>query len=108
MSNENNLESGHGHHEDHDHVMSYKFLTGVLLVLLSLTALTVYSAQFHFGNWNTVVALGIASTKGFFVVAYFMHLKFESRAILWTFLVTIFMLAIFIGMTFADISVRYQ
>lgn len=107
MSIENNMELEHGNAE-HDHVMSYKFLSGILLALLCLTALTVYAAQFHFGAWNTAIALAIASSKGSLVAAFFMHLKYENRAVLWTFLVTLLMLAIFIGMTFADISVRYH
>lgn len=95
-------------HDHNDHELSYKFLTSILAVLLALTALTVYSAQFHFGNWNTFVSLAIASTKGTVVALFFMHLKYENRVIVWSFIVTLIMLAIFIGFMLVDINVRYH
>lgn len=65
---------------DHEkqHVQSYFQLTIVLIVLLFLTALSVFAAGLHFGAFSVGVALIIASVKGTTVLIYFMHLKFEN------------------------------
>jgi cytochrome c oxidase subunit 4 len=76
------------------------------MILFCLTFITVYSAQFHFGKWNTFIALTIATTKATLVLLYFMHLKHESLLLKGTFLVTILVLAIFIGLTFTDTAYR--
>ena len=42
--------------------------------------ITVAVAQVDFGALNTLIAYGIATVKAFLVMAYFMHLKFDSLA----------------------------
>ncbi len=61
-----------------NHISSYTSLGIVLVVLLSLTALSVFITQFHFGAFSVAVAMLIAAVKGSVVLIYFMHLKFES------------------------------
>jgi len=65
-------------HEE-KHISSYSSLAIVLVVLLSLTAVSVWITGFHFGSLAVAVALLIASIKVRTVITYFMHLKFESR-----------------------------
>ena len=78
----------------------------VLTALLALTALTIYVASFNFGEWNTIVALLIASCKASLVGLFFMHLK-DDKPINWIiFLTAIFMLALFLIFILIDVDSR--
>lgn len=68
-----------GHSKEEIHILSYGFISRILLILLGLTALTVFITEFDMGVLNLPVALLIASTKVYFVLTYFMHLKWEPR-----------------------------
>ena len=92
--------------EADSHIISYKTLFAVLLALLALTGVTVGASYVDLGKLNVWVALGIASIKGSLVLMIFMHLKFEGRVLILSFLSTIFFLAIMIGFTFWDIAFR--
>ncbi|MBA3012126.1 MAG: cytochrome C oxidase subunit IV family protein [Proteobacteria bacterium] len=92
--------------EKKDHIFSYKTLFYVLLALLALTGVTVGASYVHLGKFNVWVALGIASLKATLVLMVFMHLKFEGRALILSFLSTVFFLAIMIGFTFWDVAFR--
>lgn len=50
-------------------------------MLLVLTAVTIVVAMIDLGAWNAVVAMAIASTKAALVCLYFMGLKWASRLI---------------------------
>lgn len=93
------------HTKDH-HVIPLKTYLGVFLTLLVLTVITVVAAQFHFGAWNTVVAMLIASVKAFFVLAYFMHLKYDDRVYLVGFLTAVFFLVVMYFFSVLDIFTR--
>ncbi len=69
------------------HVLSLKAHWLVFAVLLVLTALTVFVAELNLGEWNTIVALIIAATKGTVVMLWFMHVKFSSK-LTWLFAAT--------------------
>lgn len=75
--------NSHGHchaHHGHDehHVVSAKLLTGVFAALMVLTFLTVAAITVDFGpSYNLLIAIVIAAVKGFLVVYYFMHLKWD-------------------------------
>jgi len=60
------------------HTTEYRVLAKVLLVLMLLTFLTISITSFHLGAFTVTVALLIAGVKGFLVLSYFMHLKYES------------------------------
>ncbi|MCP3943274.1 MAG: caa(3)-type oxidase subunit 4 [Desulfobacteraceae bacterium] len=92
--------------ENKDHIFAYKTLFYVLLVLLILTSITVGISLVDMGKLNVWLALGIASVKASLVLMVFMHLKFEGRVLIISFLSTIFFLAIMIGFTFWDIGFR--
>jgi cytochrome c oxidase subunit 4 len=65
----------HGHH----HVVPRKTLVVIFVALLFLTVLTVVTAtQLDLGSFNLALALAIAGTKAFLVVAFFMALKYDS------------------------------
>ncbi len=92
--------------EKNEHIFAYKTLFYVLLALLALTGITVGVSFIDMGKLNVWVALGIASVKATLVLMIFMHLKFEGRALIISFLSTVFFLAIMIGFTFWDVAFR--
>jgi cytochrome c oxidase subunit IV len=61
------------------HVVSWKVYLGVFLALVALTVITVWVAGHDFGDFNLVVALGVAITKATLVVLYFMHARYSER-----------------------------
>lgn len=88
---------------DHkQHISSYASSVTVLIVLLVLTAITVGITRFELGPFNTSAAMLVAGIKGFIVLAWFMHLKFESSfyKIMVTLVIAIFLLVLFV--TFFD------
>ncbi|MFH0780329.1 MAG: cytochrome C oxidase subunit IV family protein [Pseudomonadota bacterium] len=92
--------------EETPHVLSYFQLAGVLLILLVLTGVTVGVSYIHMGFFNVPVALAIACLKVSFVLLFFMHLKYENRIIVFSFIGTISFLIIMIGFTFWDVAFR--
>jgi len=95
----------HTHTEEH-HITSNKTYIIVWLVLMVLTAVTVYVSYINFGILNIVIALVVASIKASVVALYFMHLKFED-SITWVFaLFPLSLLALLIAMTITDTFTR--
>ena len=92
--------------EKQSHIISYKTLGVTLAALFVLTGVTVGASYVDLGRLNVWVALTIASLKGTLVLLFFMHMKFEGRLLVGSFLSTIGFLAIMIGFTFWDIAFR--
>lgn len=92
--------------EHKSHIIGYGTHLVVLAVLLVLTAITVGITRFELGPYNTTAAMLIAGLKAFIVLAWFMHLKFESSfyRIMVALVIAIFLLILFI--TFFDYSYR--
>jgi cytochrome c oxidase subunit 4 len=91
---------------EHAHIVPYRTFFIVWAALLLLTALTVVVAQFNLGALNVWVALLIATVKSGLVIAFFMHMKYESRLFLLSLFAALAILAIFIGFTFLDVLYR--
>jgi len=96
--------------ENHNfgHIIGYRVLAVVAVMLAGLTGLTVYASRIDFGAaWiNVLIAMLIATTKASLVGLWFMHLKFESRLI-WLFVVfPIFLIALLIGFSIGDDFLR--
>ncbi len=72
---------GANNHDDspHHHIIPLALYFKVLGLLLVLTFITVAVSQVNFGPWNTVIAMAIASVKAGFVLAFFMHLKYDNK-----------------------------
>ena len=89
-------------HDDHGHehhVSSMFILVSVFVILLIMTAITVYTAKFvDLGSMgNFILAMAIATFKATLVCAFFMHLlhdrKFNSVVVLYCLLtLTLFIL----------------
>lgn len=92
--------------EQHAHIVPYRTFIVVWLTLLILTGVTVAVAQVNLGALNVWVALGIATLKSALVVAFFMHMKYETPLFKLALLAALAILAIFIGMTFLDVLYR--
>ena len=92
--------------EQHEQIVSYKLFAIVWIVLLVLTGITVWVAQYDLGALNIWVALGIASVKSGLVVAFFMHMKYEQPLFKLCLIATLAILAIFIGFNFFDVLYR--
>jgi len=91
---------------ENNHIIPYRTFVGVWVTLLLLTATTVAVAQVNLGALNVWVALAIATIKSGLVVAFFMHMKYESRLFRLALLAALAILAIFIGFTFIDVLYR--
>jgi len=91
---------------EHAHIVPYRTFFIVWGLLLLLTATTVAVAQFNLGPFNVWVALLIATVKSGLVIAFFMHMKYESRLFLLALFAALAILAVFIGLTFFDVLYR--
>ncbi|OGP06146.1 MAG: hypothetical protein A2Z91_06175 [Deltaproteobacteria bacterium GWA2_38_16] len=83
-----------------------KTYLAVVVSLLILTVITVTTSYFNFGIFNIVVAMAIASIKASLVCLYFMHLKYDNKFNQVVFISAFIFLAIFIGLTGADVFLR--
>lgn len=99
------MENNKNHHEDH-HIVSYAANIKVWVVLLVLTWLTITVAYLDFGNLAVAIALTVASVKAGIVLAYYMHLKFDSKLLTVLLLVTMAVFSSFIALTFFDYAFR--
>ena len=90
------------HSTDLGHIVPKKIFLKIFIALLVLTFITVFVTRFDFGEFNTVVAMVVASIKAFLVAMFFMHLKYENK-ILWVYAAfPLILLSILIGGVFMD------
>ena len=92
--------------EEHSHIVPYKTFMIIWVFLLILTGVTVWVAQYNLGAMNIWVALGIATFKSGLVVAYFMHMKYETWLFKLSLIAALAILAVFIGLNFFDVLYR--
>lgn len=92
--------------DEQQHIISYKKLAGIWLVLVVLTALTVTITRVELGGYKVLAALVIACVKAGLVIAVFMHMQYEGRLLRWLLFLALVTLAIFIGLTFFDVLYR--
>ncbi len=91
---------------EHEHIVSYRVIVIIWLLLLMLTGVTVGVSYVDLGALNIWIALGIASTKSALVISFFMHMKYERPIFKLCLLVALCLLAIFVGFTFIDVLYR--
>ncbi|MEQ8318403.1 MAG: cytochrome C oxidase subunit IV family protein [Phycisphaerales bacterium] len=109
----------HGHDGGDHHVTSKFVLRAVLGILVFFTILTVASSRAEI--WvadvfeleiptlvNVFIAMSIATIKAIFVVAIFMHLKWDNRLNLLVFLFTLMGVGLFVGLTALDLGNRTE
>lgn len=88
------------------HVIPMKTYFAVYGALLVLTALTVGVSYANLGAASVYAAMAVAIVKAGLVVAYFMHLKYDSRFNALVFLVSLVFLALFFSLTMIDVASR--
>ena len=92
-----------GAHHGIAHVVPPSILLGIFAALMVLTAITVGVTYWDFGyNINLIVALTIAVIKAVLVIAYFMHLRYDSP--MYTVLVGLCLVFIGVFITFTIID----
>ncbi|MCK6496875.1 MAG: cytochrome C oxidase subunit IV family protein [Candidatus Omnitrophica bacterium] len=64
-------------HEQVGHVMSFRVLLAVWIALMFLTYVTVAATTFNLGEFNLMLAMGIATLKASLVLLFFMHLVYD-------------------------------
>ncbi len=90
------------------HIIPLKVYFQVITILIFLTIVTVAASRVDFGAMNTVIAMAIASVKAGFVLAIFMHLKYDDRLYLVTFGTGMFFLTVFYFFSWMDIYTRVR
>ncbi|HEY3308209.1 MAG TPA: cytochrome C oxidase subunit IV family protein [Desulfuromonadaceae bacterium] len=88
------------------HILSYGKLTGIWLILLTLSGLTVSITRIDLGGWKVLGALTIACLKAGLIIAFFMHMKYENRLLRGLLFLALTTLATYIGFTFFDVLYR--
>jgi cytochrome c oxidase subunit 4 len=89
-----------------NHVLPLKTYLGVYVALIALTFVTVQVSLLDLGTTAIYVAMAVAIIKASLVAAYFMHLKFDSGFNRLIFVGSLLFLAIFFGLTMADLGTR--
>jgi len=97
------MENTEQYHKEEHHIISYADNLKVWIALLFLTWLTITIAYI---TGSVAIALVIATIKAGIVLAYFMHLKFDSRILTILLLVTMTVFSGFIVLTFFDFALR--
>ena len=91
----------HGHH-----IVPLKTLLTVFGGLITLTVITVLTAQIDLGSLNVPLALAIAITKATLVVMFFMALKYDRPVNTLVFSIGILFVLIFLTFTWFDTGFR--
>lgn len=78
----------------------------VLLTLLVLTGITVAASRIDFGAANMLIAMAIASIKASLVIAFFMHVKWDTAINKIVFLSSFLFLSLLFLFTLADHATR--
>jgi cytochrome c oxidase subunit 4 len=88
------------------HITDYRVYWWVLLGLLFLTLITITVTWIDLSAFTVLVAMLIASVKAGIVLAYFMHLKFESSLFRIFVIMVLAIYALVILLTFFDYLMR--
>ncbi|MEK7774709.1 MAG: cytochrome C oxidase subunit IV family protein [Candidatus Zixiibacteriota bacterium] len=91
------------HSETHQrHILPLGLYLNVFVALLTFTAITVWVSYMDFGVFNLLVAMTVAVVKASLVAMYFMHLRYDNKLYTISFLLSIFLLGVFIILTLFD------
>src|SRR6266545_2197780 len=94
--------------EHSEHIVSGKLYWLIWFILIVCTVLTAWIATIDLGQFNTVVALSIATFKASVVVLIFMHVKYTSEKMTKAILISaVFWLLLLLVLSLTDYSSRY-
>ena len=94
--------------EHSEHIVSPIVYVVIFFALIAGTTVTVLAAFQNFGQFNIVIALGIATAKATLVVLYFMHARYSPRRTQLVIVCAVFWLAIMLALTLSDYQTRQQ
>jgi len=92
--------------DSNHHIVSYRTYGLILLLLITLTTISVAITQIELTRWATPVALLIAAAKTSFVLAVFMHLKFDQKIFRIMAILIFLLVFVVIIITFLDYAFR--
>lgn len=92
--------------DKHEHIIPLKTYLLVGVALLILTATTVAISFIHFGAFNLVIAMLIASVKAVLVALFFMHLLYDNKLFMAIFSISLIFVSVFIILTMFDTMER--
>jgi cytochrome c oxidase subunit IV len=92
--------------ETHGHVIPYKTLIGIWLLLILLTAILVTVSRFYHEALSVVAMLVLTPIKAGLVFFFFMHLKYERTFLKSLVFMTLGLLTLVIGLLFFDVLNR--
>lgn len=99
---------GHGGGHEH-HIVPFKVYYRVFAALIALTVITVVTSYIDFGgNMNILVAMVIATAKALLVMLFFMGLRYDGQENNVTIFSSFVFLAIFVGLSGADLFYRAE
>lgn len=88
------------------HVSPLSTYLSIFVALMVLSAITVAAAFVNLGALNPIVALLIAGVKATLVILFFMHVKYSSRLVKITVVLSLFFVAILFAETLMDYATR--
>ena len=106
---EHSASSAHAHGDlqmGHHHISTPQLFRNVLIALLVLTAITVSASRIDFGGGNMLIAMAIASVKASLVIAFFMHLRWDTGINKIVFLSAFLFLSLLFIFTLGDQATR--
>ena len=90
-----------------EHIVPKKTYLLVWLALMLLMAATAGLSRVNLGEWNTVVALAIATVKAMLVLLFFMHVRYENYKITWVVVIGgFFWLGLLLALSMTDYLTR--
>lgn len=90
-----------------EHIVPPRIYVIIFFSLIVGTILTVAAAFQNFGQWNIVIALGIATIKASLVVLFFMHGHYSPNRTKLIIVCAVFWLGIMLALTLSDYSTRH-
>lgn len=94
-------------HQGEGHHIGLSTHLKVFAALIGFTILTVVTAKMmDFGVFNGFIAFSIATAKGFLVMAYFMHLKYDEKIYRWIIASSFFFVLLLFFFCVLDIATR--
>jgi cytochrome c oxidase subunit IV len=92
--------------ETQGHIIPYRTLAKVWLLLIVLTAILVVVSRLFHESLSVVAMLILTPVKAGLVFFFFMHLKFEKTSLKALVFMTLGLLTMIIGILFFDLSYR--
>ncbi len=89
-----------------ENILKGKIFVLVWFALIILTGATIIISYLELNILSIVIPIGIASLKAYFVIFYFMHLKYEKKLFKIILMVGFVTITVIIGFTFLDVLYR--